>query len=142
MNESNFLHKIYEKKEFYENLKDTKKTINFKGTKSLCFINCENLYCIIRGKVTNIFIQNCKNCDFFIENVYAKIEILRSSDLFIEVTSPSETPITIQADIAHSIEMEINHPCQIQTVSCIDIEINSIDIPCSMFNDVKNFEII
>ena len=136
-----FLNKIYEKKEFCENLTNVKRNIVFDDTRSFIFIDCSDIEFYIDGNVTNLFFQNCSNCIVSVNNIIAKIEILRSSKLYIDVDKEAETPVTIQVDIAHDIEIDIEHPCIIQTISCIDVIINRKPLLCSMLGDIRTFEL-
>jgi len=138
---SHFMEKIYEKKEFIENLSCHEREIEFDDTRSFYFINCNDIEFCLLGNVTNIFFENCKDCIVSIQNVIAKIELLRSSDIYIDISKDSPTPITIQMDIVHDVEIDINHPCMVQTISCMDIYINEMPLLCSMFNDIRVFEL-
>lgn len=137
-----FLNKIYEKKEYIENLTNVSKNIEYDNSRSFIIRNCKHINYVIDGNVTNLFIENCENINISVSNIFAKIEILRSSGIDIDVLEDSETPITIQLDICYYINIFLNQPSLIQTISCMDIVINEDTLECSMFGDVKKFQLL
>ena len=133
--------RLYEKKVFIDNKTDLDVEEEFSEKRSYYFSKCKNVHYTLEGTVSNIFFENCENCSVLVENVIAKLEVLRSSDIYIGVTKEADTRITIQLDLSYEVEIEIEHPCLIQTVSCIDVSVNENPLPCSMFSDICHFEI-
>lgn len=137
-----FVKKLYEKKNFIENTNDEIVERQFKDNQSFYLMNCHDTEFYVNGNVTNIALENCHDCTFYIYNIIAKLELLRCSNVVIKVLKNSATPITVQFDITHSVFLDISHPCDIQTISCMDICINGKELQCSMFNDVKQFQLV
>ena len=139
--DTGFLNRIYDRKEFFEGLDNVKKTLTFSDKHSLIFVDCHNLEFLVYGEPTNILFQNCANVSIAVTNVIAKIEILRSNDIDIAIMDESETPVTIQLDIAYDVAISVEHPCLVQTISCMDILINEQVLTCSMFGDTNQFHL-
>ena len=127
------LRRLYERKIFIDKKIDQEIEEKFSEKRSYYFSNCKDLEYVLDGTITNIVFENCQNCSVIVDNIFAKIEILRCSDIYLGVSKDSDTSITIQVDLSHDIEIELEHPSMIQTVSCMDIIVNEMTLPCSIW---------